>query len=88
MALFSNRHADGFLEEARQINNLEERQKKYFEFQNILIEEAPAVFLYSPFYIYPIDKKVKGVKISEITMPVDRFVNIEDWYIKTKREWK
>ncbi len=88
LSLFSNRHADKALEDARQTNNLEERQKKYFEFQNILDEEAPAIFLYSPFYIYPVEKKVKGIKISDISMPVDRFIGFEDWYIKTKKVWK
>lgn len=88
LSLFSNRHADKALEDARQTNNLEERQKKYFEFQDILTEEAPAVFLYSPFYIYPVDKKVKGIKMPEISTPVDRFIGFEEWYVKTRRVWK
>ena len=57
-------------------------------FKMFLIDDAPAVFLYSPIYIYPVNKKVKGIEIEKIAQPSYRFSQIEDWYIKTKRIWK
>lgn len=89
LAIFYNKTIDQLLEEARKINNPEQRRIKYLHFQNLLIEEElPAIFLYNPSYIYGITKKINGVSSSYITTPSDRFVNITNWYVKTKREWK
>jgi len=88
LSLYANRKADKLLEEARQIDNPEERAKKYLEFQNILTEDIPAIFLYNPYYSYFVDKDIKGIEISRIITPSGRFSDIENWYKKTKRVWK
>jgi len=87
LALYENKEADILLEEARQ--NLDEGKRKELleKFQNILIEDAPAVFLYNPDYLYFVSKEIKGIKTGIITDPSQRFANIEEWYIKTKRVW-
>lgn len=84
---FNNKKADTLLEEARATIDVEIKKQKYTDFQKILNEEKPAIFLYQPIYSYMIDKNIKGVVISNINRPADRFSNIEDWYIKTKREF-
>ena len=88
MALYENKDADKLLEEARQTLDQEKRKSTLEEFQNILIEDAPAVFLYSPNYLYLVSAKIKGVSLKIITDPSKRFTGIEEWYIKTKRAWK
>lgn len=88
LSLYANRKVDKLLEEARQIDNPEEKAKKYIEFQNILAEDIPAIFLYSPRHIYVVDKDVQGINISYINIPSDRFAGIENWYKKTKRKWR
>lgn len=88
LAQFANRDADTLLEEARTTSEIETRQEKYEEFQDILAEKLPAIFLYSPTYTYPVTKKVMGVNIERITIPADRFSGITSWYIKTKRAWE
>ena len=59
----------------------------YFVFQNILIDDLPAIFLYSPDYTYPVNKKIKGLDVERIALPADRFINIENWYLKTKKQF-
>lgn len=82
---FANQRVDELLEKAR-INPFDEvRKKKYFEFQYIISEEMPAIFLYSANYTYLVDKKIKGLTIEKINIPSDRLNGIEEWYIKTKR---
>ncbi len=88
LAIFENKQTDKLLEDARQNLNAQERKQKYEEFQDILIEEVPVIFLYSPNYIYPISKEIKGVDVKIIVDPSKRFSNIEDWYIATERSWK
>ena len=88
LAGYENKECDKLLEEARQSLNEEERREKLVKFQDLLIEDAPAVFLYSPDYLYLISKEIKGVEAGMIVDPSKRFSGIENWYIKTKRVWQ
>lgn len=88
LSLYDNKKVDKLLEEARQILEPENRIGKYKEFQELLIDEAPAIFLYSPAYLYPVDTKIKGISFKNLSLPSQRFSQIENWYIKTDRVWK
>jgi len=85
LALYDNPKTDKLLEEARQESNSDIRTQKYQEFQKILTDDLPAIFLYNPVYLYPVSHKLKGVNITRIYLPNQRFCQIEDWYLKTKR---
>lgn len=88
LALYSNKTADSLLESARQTLNPLDRAQKYNDFQTIVINDAPAVFLYNPTYLYPQTTAIHGSKMSVIFSPSDRFDNIDKWYINTTRKWK
>jgi len=85
LALYNNKNVDKLLKEARQTFDPEKRKEKYEEFQKLVVEDAPVVFLYNSYYLYPVDKKIKGIEIENISLPSKRFSGIEKWYIKTKR---
>lgn len=85
LSVYSNKKVDGLLESARQILSPSEKIKKYEALQNIIMNDIPAVFLYSPNYIYAVSNKVKGVDIEAINTPSQRFENINEWYIATQR---
>ncbi len=85
LSLYENRRVDELLEQARQTLNEEKREKLLEEFQNILIEDAPAIFLFNPNYLYFVSEKIRGISEGTITDPSKRFRNIENWYIETKR---
>lgn len=82
---FANQRVDALLEKAQTYPFDEVRKKKYFEFQDIISEEVPAIFLYSTNYTYLVDKKVKGISVEKINLPSDRLNGIEEWHIKTKQ---
>jgi len=88
LAVYDNKNADKLLEEIRKSLDQAARKEKLNAFQNILIKDAPAIFLYCPDYIYFTSKEVQNIKVSKIVDPSKRFVGIEDWFIKTKRVWK
>ncbi len=85
LALYHNSEADELLEEARSSADPEIISSAYEEFQNILLNDSPAVFLYRPFYLYYLSPRIKinypPVKIAE---PSQRFAEAENWYRKTK----
>ncbi len=88
LSSFKNKEADKLLEEVRFIDDKNKRKEIYAKFQKIIQEEVPAIFLYQPIYSYMIDKEIKGVDISFIFSPADRFSNISQWYIKTKKKFQ
>jgi len=83
---YKNKEVDALLEDARLTNDLAVRKEKYKRFQEIISQEAPAVFLYSPIYTYVQAKKIKGFDVKNILIPRDRFANISEWYIKTGKK--
>ena len=88
IALYTNIKTDKLLEEARTIQDNKVRLKKYEEFEAEIKREIPVVFLYAPDFIYAVPKKIKGLKISRVTVPADRFLRIEKWFIETEKVWR
>ncbi len=88
LALYDNPETDALLEEARKTADQNVRIEKYRKFQELLVDDAPAIFLYTPHYLYVHNQSVKGAELNNIVIPSNRFNGIEDWYVKTKRVWK
>jgi peptide/nickel transport system substrate-binding protein len=82
---FSNKRVDELLEKAQSVPFDDVRKKKYIEFQDIISEEVPVIFLYRAAYTYFVDKKIKGIEVHRINLPSDRLNGIEDWYIRMKK---
>ncbi|MFH1326165.1 MAG: hypothetical protein ABIH48_01720 [Candidatus Falkowbacteria bacterium] len=62
------------------------RQEKYKEFQKLIAKDIPAIFLFSQKYPYLQTNRVKGFDMTSIVVPSDRFNNVTNWYIKTRRK--
>jgi peptide/nickel transport system substrate-binding protein len=86
IADYSNKEVDKLLEEGRLTSDLKVRQEKYKKFQEILAEDEPAIFLYSPYYTYVQSKNIRGFNIKNIILPSDRFADVEKWYMKTGKK--
>lgn len=84
---YKNAEVDTLLIEARQVTNFDERFQKYNKVQEIITNDLPAIFLYSPSYIYVQDKKVRGFSASLISTPSDRFAGVNNWYLRTKKRF-
>ena len=85
---YDNKDADILLEDNRKSLDEEERKENLEEFQNIILNDCPAIFLYNPDYRYFTSKNIKGIDPSIIMDVSERFCNIENWYINTRRIWK
>jgi len=85
LSIFANLSIDEALESARKVTSFEERLKKYQDFQNVLKQEHLAIFLFRPTHHYALNNKIRGVDTKVIYLPADRFFNISNWYIKTKK---
>ena len=88
IALYANIKADKLLEEARTIAAQNERLQKYAAFSEEIKKDLPAIFLYSPDFMYVLPEKIKGFIFGRLTTPSDRFTGIHRWYTETDKVWK
>lgn len=83
---YRSEEADKFLEQGRTSLSQEDRISNYAGFQKKVAQDVPAIFLYSPYYFYVQNKKIKNFSLENIFTPADRFNNASQWYIKSG--WK
>jgi peptide/nickel transport system substrate-binding protein len=88
IALYANQRVDKLLEDARATIDKEERAKKYADFESELSKDVPAIFIYSPDFIYVVSSKLDGIAIGELTVPAERFLSVHKWYEDTDWVWK
>lgn len=87
LAMYTNSKADSLLEDARQITDKEERLNKYALFETEVKNDIPAIFIYSPEFIYILPSKVAGFNSGLINNRSERFQEIYKWYIEKDRIW-
>lgn len=87
LSLYDNNAADRLLEEARQALNPLERAQRYADFERVMADDIPAVFLYNPLFVYGQTKDIKGYTNDIIATPAHRLTGIEKWYIRSTRIW-
>jgi peptide/nickel transport system substrate-binding protein len=88
LALFENAKVDEALVSARETLDGEKRRSLYRDFQSIYLSEMPALFLFSPAYLSVTDGKVRGMGVTKMNASSERFGDVHEWYVKTKRVWK
>ena len=88
LSSYENKSADQLLKDARETLDDSVKKQKYEKLQDIIINDAPALFLYNPDFIYWVSEKVQGIDTAKIVDPAKRFSNITNWYIRTQRVWK
>ncbi|MFA5947150.1 MAG: peptide ABC transporter substrate-binding protein [Patescibacteria group bacterium] len=83
-----NRSADEAMSIIRSTTDETKRAESYAAFAKVLADQHVAAFLYEPSYVYLTSKSIKGVDLPVVNLPADRFADINEWYIKTKRVLK
>lgn len=87
VAMYTNVKVDKLLEEAPMTLDEQSRIKKYIEFSEEIKKDMPAVFLYSPDFIYVVSKNLKNFRAGNVS-PKDRYLNVHSWYTETQNVWK
>ncbi len=76
---FEQIRADRALEEGRNELDNEKRVIHYNEFQKVMEEQVPAIFLYHPFVHHYISKYIEGVGQKYTFTYWDRFLDFSNW---------
>jgi len=76
---FSHIRADRALEEGRKEITNEGRVVHYKEFEKVIVEQTPAIFLYHPFLNYYVSNRINGIGDKYTFTPYDRFLDFANW---------
>lgn len=83
---YESKRVDTLLENAKSGNDRKKREEINRKIDEILKQDKPALFLYSPLYNFATEKKLKTtIKKHFFVYPEHRYIGIEKWYIKNKR---
>jgi len=88
LALYENMEVDKLLSASIEDMNQSSRANKNQRVANLITEDLPAIFLFSPDYLFVAKKDIKGITLKNIDIPSSRFSQINKWYLKTSRGWK
>jgi len=87
IALYINSKVDKLLEDVRSARDKTAREKLYEDIQREIKRDLPAIFLYSPSYIYVVPKAMNGIFAKTMNTASDRFADIQDWYLNKSYIW-
>jgi peptide/nickel transport system substrate-binding protein len=87
IALYANIKADKTLESLRATNDPTTKATLLSTFTSQVNTDTPAVFLYSPYFIYIIPSTIHNVTLGSLNSAAERFSNVYQWYIETNKVW-
>jgi peptide/nickel transport system substrate-binding protein len=85
---YANSKADKLLEQGLATLDKVKEDDIYGSFVSEITNDTPAVFVYSPSYIYVARSGQDGITLGHVEKPEDRFATIADWYMATDKVWK
>ena len=88
LSQYTNINTDGYLETARTNTDINVITSSLQQFQQQITSDVPAIFIYSPKYLYYTNPMIKNITVSIGNSSVDRYASISEWSVKTKRVFK
>ncbi len=88
LAVYKNSAVDGLLESIRKNFDEAKRNVDLKKLQQIIHDEHPAIFLYSPEYLYAAPRDLGGLDQKFLLSPSDRFADSNLWFLNTSRVFK
>ncbi len=82
---FQHRRISEVIEQARITVQRDMRFALYREFQQLFMQEIPAIPVYVPVYTYALDLRVNGEQLSPLMGSGDRFRTVAFWYVLQRR---
>ncbi len=88
LSAYTNLTVDDLLESYQEEDDKEKKYTLLKKIEDNIKSDMPAIFLYSPHFLYATPKKVQNIDIGHMTAPEDRFLNIHNWFMETDEIWK
>lgn len=87
VALYTSITSDDWLEEIRLTTDENEKALALEAFAEEIAVESPAIFLFSPSFVYLLSPTVHIADMAKLSKPNERFANIEEWFINKSAVW-
>ncbi len=88
LALYANPATDKLLAETRSEIDRDARIENIREFVRHVVKDVPAIFLYSPDFMYIIPNDLRGVNLGLLSTGAERFSLVHQWYREEERVWQ
>ncbi len=88
LSQYSSLEADALLEVIRETGGSDEQAEALNDLQEVLKQDVPAIFLYSPLYTFAYNTRLNGIRLGKPSLHSDRFLTLHRWYIKEDRQFK
>lgn len=88
LSLYENPTADKLISTALEDFDNNSRSQKYQQIVNLITEDLPAIFLFSPDFLFGAKEDVKGIDIKILDNSSSLFSQATSWYINTERVLK
>lgn len=85
LSQYASFKADTLLETIRRTTDEKERQKALKELSDVMKVDVPAIFLYSPTYVFAHKQDILGLHLGNLSLHSDRFLTLPKWYVKQQR---
>jgi peptide/nickel transport system substrate-binding protein len=87
IAGYANKTVDQLLGASRQESDPVKRLEELSSIDADIAADYPAAFTHAPDFLYSVPKDLKGVSLSQIATPSDRFAGIAGWYLRSQSVW-
>lgn len=88
VSMYTNITVDKMLEKIQKETNPEEKASQKEIVFNEIKNDVPAVFLFSPYYVYAPAPTVKNILTKNVSSQSERFLFVDEWFIETDKIWK
>lgn len=85
LALYANKKVDAALEKLRVVDSDTDKQSALNTIISEIQKDTPAIFLYSPDYLFLASHSIKGINIEALDSGNERLYYANKWYTDTKR---
>ena len=87
VALYANSKVNAVLTDIRSAASSTAVSADFGQLDRLIRADVPAVFLYSPDFIYAVPKALRGIGLQSVVVPSDRWSSINEWYLETEKVW-
>lgn len=84
---YANRSVDSLLAAIRTESDRRAAQADLEEAVALIAEDYPAAFTHAPDFLYAIPRDLRGITLTQVTAPSDRFRAVYAWYRHTQYVW-
>ncbi|MFP4022853.1 MAG: ABC transporter substrate-binding protein [Candidatus Paceibacterota bacterium] len=88
LSLYANLTVDELLEEYQKTGDVKEREEILEKIDKEVKADVPAIFLYSPHFLYAIPKELQNIELGHLISPEERFLDVHNWFLKTDKVWE